>query len=209
MVSTDRLKADLTARGFSNTLRWRRGVDVDMFTPDDKEPLPGPGPILMYVGRVAVEKNIEAFLDLDVAGTKVVVGEGPQRKALQAAYPDVRFPGLLQGQELARHYAAADVFVFPSLTDTFGLVMLEALASGVPVAAFPVAGPLDVILDPAVGALSHDLGQAVKRALTLDPTACRAYALQYSWQAVARSFVNNLAPIPGHRVPGRRCVAAA
>lgn len=145
MVATPSLEHDLAERGFRNLKRWTRGVDTTMFRPRDKNFLKLPRPIHLYVGRVAVEKNVEAFLKLDLPGSKLVVGSGPQLGELQRRFPDVRFAGPKQGEDLARHYAAADVFVFPSRTDTFGLVLLEALASGLPVAAFPVPGPLDVI----------------------------------------------------------------
>ncbi len=149
---------------------------------------------MLSVGRVAVEKNLEAFLSLDLPGTKVVVGDGPQRAALEQRHPEAVFLGSRTGEALAEIYASADVFVFPSLTDTYGNVMQEALASGVPVAAFPVAGPLDVITDPAVGALDADLAVAIRRALTLDRAACRAFALTRSWEAAARQFASALAP---------------
>ena len=149
---------------------------------------------MVYVGRVAVEKNIEAFLSLDLPGTKYVIGDGPQRRELQRKYPDVYYLGYKQGEDLARHLASADVFVFPSLTDTFGLVMLEALACGVPVAALPVRGPLDVILSEKVGCLDQDLSRAVTRALTLNREDCRQYALAYSWEHCARLFESHLEP---------------
>ncbi len=192
MVSTQTVEDALKARGFKRIRRWTRGVDTELFRPRDKAFLSDPRPISMYVGRVAVEKNVEAFLSLDLPGTKYVVGDGPQLAELRARYPDVRFPGAKTGEELAQHYAAADVFVFPSLTDTFGLVMLEALASGVPVAAYPVEGPLDVIQGTGAGILDNDLGAAVARALEITPEACRALAETYSWEASARQFLHNL-----------------
>jgi glycosyltransferase involved in cell wall biosynthesis len=192
MVATTTVEQALQARGFDNLRRWSRGVDTTLFRPSPKDFLPFPRPIALYVGRVAVEKNIGAFLDLDLPGTKVVVGDGPQRTMLQARYPDVRFVGAKTGEELARHYAAADVFVFPSRTDTFGLVLLEALASGVPVAAYPVEGPLDVIDGSGAGCLDQDLGMAVRSALTIPPEICRAHALTYSWEASAQQFIGNL-----------------
>lgn len=155
---------------------------------------------MVYVGRVAVEKNIEAFLSLDAPGTKYVIGDGPQRREMQQKYPEVFYLGYKQGEDLARHLASADVFVFPSLTDTFGLVMLEALACGVPVAAFPVRGPLDVILSEKVGCLDEDLGQAVARALTLSREDCRQYALGYTWEHCARLFESHLEPITQERL---------
>jgi glycosyltransferase involved in cell wall biosynthesis len=143
---------------------------------------------------VAVEKNIEAFLSLDIPGTKYVVGGGPMLAALKKRHADVRFVGPRDGEELASYYAAADVFVFPSRTDTFGLVLLEALASGVPVAAYPVQGPVDVIGDSGTGALDEDLGRAVGHALKIDPARCRDFALTYSWAAAASQFLNNVQP---------------
>jgi glycosyltransferase involved in cell wall biosynthesis len=200
MVATDTLKRELEAEGFVNLVRWTRGVDVELFRPREKGFLKDERPILMYVGRVAVEKSLEEFLDLDLNGTKYVVGDGPQLEELKRRYPRVKFPGMKHGEELAMHYAAADVFVMPSRTETFGLVMLEALASGVPVAAFPVHGPLDVIGDSPAGALDEDLGLAVKKALTIPPDICRAHALGYSWDKVARKFLENLNPIDWTKV---------
>ena len=191
MVSTPTLSNALASRGFDNLKRWTRGVDTDLFRPRQKDFIADPRPISLYVGRVAVEKDIEAFLDLDVPGTKYVVGTGPLLDTFKRRYPDVRFVGARHGEELARYYAAADVFVFPSRTDTFGLVMLEALASGVPVAAYPVPGPLDVIGDETVGVMDDDLGTAVRKALELDAERCREYALGYSWQAATHQFLSN------------------
>lgn len=195
MVTTDSMRRDLEHWGFRNLKLWTRGVDTELFRPQAKDAIDLPRPIFMNVGRVAVEKNIRQFLDLELPGSKVVVGNGPQLAELRAAYPEVHFLGAKEGEELARHYAAADVFVFPSRTDTFGLVLLEALACGVPVAALPVNGPIDVIRDPAVGVLDEDLGKAARRALALKPEACRDYALGYSWDASARQFLDNLGPI--------------
>ena len=195
MVATPALMEELRERRFRTSVLWSRGVDVELFRPGDKSFLPDPRPISLYVGRVAVEKNIEAFLQLDVPGTKYVVGDGPQRPELERRYPAVRFVGYKMGEELARHVAAADVFVFPSRTDTFGLVLLEALACGVPVAAYPVQGPRDVILSDRVGCLNDDLAFAIAEALKLDPAACRAYATNYSWQRCARQFEANLVPV--------------
>lgn len=195
MAATPALVEELRQRGFNAPVLWSRGVDVDTFRPREKDFLDAPRPIFLYAGRVAVEKNIEAFLRLDLPGSKFVVGDGPQRAELQARYPAVRFVGYKLGEELARHMAAADVFMFPSRTDTFGLVMLEALACGVPVAAFPVQGPQDVILDPRVGTLDEDLRTAALEALALKPEDCRAYALGYAWQNCARQFESHLARI--------------
>ena len=178
MVATQSLREELVARGFRNIRPWSRGVDLDLFTPEPREVWDLPRPIFLYVGRVAVEKNIGAFLDLDLPGSKVVVGGGPQLASLQRAYPAVTFTGPRYGEALARAYAGADVFVFPSLTDTFGLVILEALACGTPVAAFPVTGPKDVLADARgkIGAVNADLRVAALEALTADRAACRAHA---------------------------------
>ncbi|MCB9960220.1 MAG: glycosyltransferase family 1 protein [Rhodospirillaceae bacterium] len=197
MVATPTLEALLRARGFTHLCRWSRGVDVALFHPDDEPILDLPRPIAVYVGRVAVEKNIEAFLSAQFGGTKLVVGDGPQRAALQRRFPEAVFVGEKHGAELAAHYAMGDVFVFPSRTDTFGLVMLEALACGVPVAAYPVPGPLDVITDPAVGCLHEDLSVAMAEALTRSRAACRRFAESRSWQASADQFLANLVPAGG------------
>lgn len=196
MVATQTVENELVSQGFANIKRWSRGVDTQMFRPREKGFLDLPRPIALYCGRVAVEKNIEAFLSLPEPKSKVVVGDGPQMDMLAKKYPDVKFVGLKQGEELARFYAAADVFVFPSLTDTFGLVLLEALACGVPVAAYPVAGPLDVIGDAPVGCLHEDLAVAVREALKASPEACRAHAEKYSWAASAAQFLDNMRPFP-------------
>lgn len=195
MVATPTLQRQLEARGFRNIVRWTRGVDVELFKPRDKHYLPYPRPIAIYVGRVAVEKNIETFLQLDWPGTKVIVGDGPARKALEARYPQAMFAGYRFGEELASHIAAADVFVFASRTDTFGLVLLEAMACGVPVAAYPVTGPIDVVRAGLTGVLNEDLRTAAIDALQLDPQQCRAYALQHTWDAAAEQFLTNLAPV--------------
>ncbi|MCI0732462.1 MAG: glycosyltransferase family 1 protein [Methylococcaceae bacterium] len=193
MVSTESLHTELGEKGFRNLKHWPRGVDTTLFRPGAKSFLQDERPIFMYTGRVAVEKNLEDFLRLKLPGSKYVVGDGPQREALQKAYPQVRFTGYKKASELARYIAAADAFVFPSRTDTFGLVLLEALACGIPVAAYPVPGPLDVIKDERVGVLDQDLGKAAIDSLSLDPEKCRRYALRYSWDDSARCFVDNLA----------------
>jgi glycosyltransferase involved in cell wall biosynthesis len=192
MVATDTLAHELEAHGFNNVRIWSRGVDVELFRPLGDARLPFEGPIWLYVGRVAVEKNIEAFLALDLPGTKVIVGDGPSRTSLEKKYPAAQFVGAKTGEDLVRHYSASDVFVFPSKTDTFGLVVLEALACGVPVAAFPVPGPLDVIGKAPVGVLDDDLGAACRRALTIPAEACRAFALTRSWRACTQQFLSNL-----------------
>ena len=193
LVATGSLRRELEAQGFANLRDWTRGVDVNVFHPRPSI-LDLPRPILMYVGRVAVEKNIGAFLALDHPGTKVVVGDGPQRTELMRQHPDVVFVGAKSGEALAAHYASADVFVFPSRTDTFGLVLIEALASGVPVAAYPVPGPLDVIADSGAGVLDADLGPAVAGALRIDREAARARGLQFTWTRCAEMFLENLQP---------------
>jgi len=192
MVATPALKQELEAQGFRNVRLWARGVDVTQFRPLPDATLPFPRPIWLYVGRIAVEKNVEAFLALDLPGTKLVIGDGPARASLAHAYPQVQFLGLKTGEELVRHYSASDVFVFPSKTDTFGLVMLEALACGVPVAAFPVQGPRDVIGDAPVAALDDDLRTACLKALEIPREACRAFALSRSWRACTDQFLSNL-----------------
>lgn len=192
MVATESLQRQLLSRGFGNVVLWTRGVDTDLFRPREKSFLNDARPLSMYVGRVAVEKNLEDFLDLDIPGTKYVVGDGPALADLKARHPDVRFVGFRYGEELARYVAASDVFVFPSRTDTFGVVLLEAMACGVPVAAYPVTGPVDVVRDGETGALSEDLREAVLRALTLDGAKGRAYALTHSWQRSTQQFCDHL-----------------
>src|SRR4030081_694979 len=209
-TATAPLRQELSARGFRKLGTWPRGVDTDLFTPDDAAELDLPRPIFMTVGRVAVEKNLEAFLALDLPGSKVVIGGGPQRAVLQRRYPKVRFLGEKTGKDLTSHLAAADVFVFPSLTDTFGVVQLEALACGTPVAAFPVTGPLDVIADHAVGALDTDLRSACIRALRISRETCRSFALERSWENSARQFIGNLSAWQPSRSlqPARRVAAS-
>lgn len=193
MVPTPAVQRELTRWGLSHVVIWSRGVDTELFRPRPRTLLSDPRPIAMYVGRVAVEKNIEAFAELELPGTKYVVGDGPDREALARKYPGVRFTGFKFGDELAQYMAEADVFVFPSRTDTFGLVMLEAMACGVPVAAYPVTGPVDVVRDGETGALDEDLGRAVARALTLDGRAARRYALEHSWAVSTKEFFCHLA----------------
>jgi glycosyltransferase involved in cell wall biosynthesis len=192
MAATPALACELRDRGFRKVVLWPRGVDVDHFHPRVVD-LGLPRPIFLCVGRVAVEKNLEAFLDLDLPGTKLIVGDGPARETLAKKYPQAVFCGGKQGEELARAYAGADVFVFPSKTDTFGLVLLEALASGLPVAAFPVTGPRDVIGTAPVGVLNEDLQLACLEALKIPKQACLDFVAQYTWAASARAFIENIA----------------
>jgi len=195
MVATESVRRELAKHGFKNLAPWGRGVDPSLFDPQLRDELPEfARPIFLYVGRVASEKNLPAFLGLDLPGSKIVVGEGPALPALRSRYPGVHFLGKRENRALAKVYASADVFVFPSRTDTFGLVMLEALASGIPVAAFPVPGPLDVIDDGNVGALDEDLRRAALKALDLPRARCREHALRFSWSACARQFLDQLAP---------------
>ena len=191
MVATPSLTSELGERGFGNLGRWTRGVDVELFHPERAIDLGFPRPIFMSVGRVAVEKNLEAFLSLDLPGTKVIIGTGPQEAELGRKFPEAKFLGMLDNGILASHLAAADVFVFPSRTDTFGIVQLEALASGVPIAAYPVTGPKDVVAGHPVGVLHDDLHVACMEALQLSREACRAFALDYSWENSARQFIGH------------------
>ena len=192
MVSTASLMSELRRYGFRSLGMWTRGVDTDLFSPGRAVPLDLPRPIFLTAGRVAVEKNLEAFLALDLPGSKVVVGDGPQKAELQRRFPQATFVGMKQGADLAGTVAAADVFVFPSLTDTFGVVQLEALACGVPVAAYPVTGPKDVIGNHPVGVLNEDLRAACLSALALSRTACRDFALTRSWETSVRQFAGHL-----------------
>lgn len=192
MYSTPTLKAMLESYGFKHLVKWIRGVDTDLFRSIPPVELNLPRPIQLYVGRIAVEKSIEDFLRLDTPGSKVLVGDGPQRTELETRYPDAHFLGVKQGDELVACYCAADVFVFPSRTDTLGLVNLEAMACGVPVAAYPVQGPQDVIADSGAGVLSEDLAEAIRGAIGIDPELCRARALAHSWETSAAQFEANL-----------------
>jgi glycosyltransferase involved in cell wall biosynthesis len=203
MTATASLREELVTRGFANVAAWTRGVDLGLFRPRERGALNLPRPVFLYVGRVAVEKNIEAFLGLDLPGSKVVVGDGPVRAALEKRFPEAHFLGAKFGDDLASVYAEADVFVFPSLTDTFGLVIVEALACGTPVAAFPVTGPKDVIDAAPVGALDTDLRAAALAALGLDREACRRFAEGFSWRRSAEILLERLAPIdrPAGRAP--------
>jgi glycosyltransferase involved in cell wall biosynthesis len=195
LVPTRSMLGELRQREFPNLREWTRGVDPIRFSPGSKTRFADlPGPHLLYVGRVAVEKNIEAFLALQTAGSKIVVGDGPARGELETRYPDAVFMGRRTGEELSEIYRSADVFVFPSRTDTFGNVMIEALSSGLPVAAYPVTGPIDVLTDPACGALDDDLQRAVERALTLSREAARAHASRFTWAHCAELFLDALVP---------------
>lgn len=206
MVATASMRDELEARRFKNLIPWSRGVDTDLFHPskrrDDGGPFRGMArPVWLNVGRVAVEKNISAFLETDLPGTKVVVGDGPQLESLKEKHPDAHFLGVKQGEELAACFANADCFVFPSLTDTFGLVILEAMAAGTPVAGFNVPGPRDLIPGSNAGAVNDDLRIACEEAIRCSREATRAYAETFSWRACAEQFINNLEPLP---VPERR-----
>jgi glycosyltransferase involved in cell wall biosynthesis len=197
LVSTPSVRRILAAHGIAHSAPWSRGVDLDNFSPDAPPPAlfaALPRPIQLYVGRIAVEKNIEAFLNTTQPGSKVVVGDGPARTALEAQFPDVHFMESLGGRALAGAYAGADVFVFPSRTDTFGLVMIEALACGTPVAAYPVSGPIDVVTK-MTGALDDDLTRAIASALSRDRSDCALYGASFTWQASAAQFLSALVPV--------------
>lgn len=192
------IQQELMQKGFRRVQLWGRGVDTELFHPDKREALPFPGPIYLYVGRLAIEKNVTDFLSADLGpGTKLVVGDRPAREQLKQNFPSAVFLGAKHGEELARIYASANVFVFPSRTDTFGLVLLEALASGLPVAAYPVSGPLDVIGKEPVGVLSENLGEATRRALLIDRDRCRSFALNHSWARSINQFAAQLTPKEG------------
>lgn len=194
MVSTNSLERELTLRGFQCTFRrWLRGVDLSLFQIRPKRDVPYSRPVMLYVGRVSKEKNLVAFLSLDVKGTKVVVGDGPALSFLKAKYPAVQFLGVKHGNELAEIYSNADLFVFPSRTDTFGIVLIEALASGLPIAAYPVTGPIDIVNQPEIGILDDDLHAAVKKALAVcQPLACAEEGQTYTWERCGRQFLDNL-----------------
>jgi glycosyltransferase involved in cell wall biosynthesis len=202
MAPTPTIVAELTRRGFAKVRLWTRGVDHTLFRPRAASVLDLPRPIFLSVGRVAIEKNLEALLKLDLPGSTVVVGDGPALASLRARYPHAHYLGTHQGEGLAKIYASADVFVFPSRTDTFGIVLLEAMASGLPVAAFPVTGPIDVVSSRA-GALGHDLRAACLEALTIPREAARQHALGFTWAESARQFLDNV------RATRRRDAAAS
>jgi glycosyltransferase involved in cell wall biosynthesis len=190
LVATPTIQRDLGQRGFTGLSLWSRGVDTSLFRPRPDLDLKFERPLFLHVGRLAVEKNIEAFLRLSLPGTKIVVGDGPERKRLETTYPNARFLGALEGEALAEAYAAADAFVFPSRTDTYGMVLLEALASGLPVAAYPVMGPLDVLGDSGCGVLDEDLERAAITALTISRERCRDYALRFLWSNSTQQFLD-------------------
>ena len=194
MVPTPGIKRLLEERRFKDVVIWTRGVKTDVFVPAPGHDYTLPRPVWVYVGRVAVEKNIEELLALEIPGSKVIIGDGPDKEKLAALYPDSHFLGYKFGSDLAAHLAGGDAFVFPSKTDTFGLVMLEAMACGLPVAALPVTGPIDVVLDGETGALDDNLARACERALTLDRNACRRHAEGRSWTHSTHQFIGNLAP---------------
>lgn len=196
MAATNAIVSELNARKFQHVVQWSRGVDTNLFKPRPDADLGLPRPIFLAVGRVAVEKNLEAFLALDLPGTKVIVGDGPARGALSRKYPNAVFLGLQQGEDLARIYAAADAFVFPSRTDTFGLVLLEALASGLPVAAFPVEGVQSVMGSAPVCAMDEDLRAACLRALEISSADCRTFAQGWSWENSTRRFLGHAVRLP-------------
>ncbi len=209
MVATPSLMSELRERGFPNLGMWTRGVDSEQFQPDRAIDPGFARPIFACLGRVAIEKNLDAFLSLDLPGTKVVIGKGPMEDELKRRYPQAKFLGQLENGTLAAHLAAADVFVFPSLTDTFGVVQLEALASGVPIAAFPVTGPKDVVADNPIGVLSEDLRAACLGALQISREACRAFALRYSWENSARQFIGHVRKVANHGAPVAQGAAPA
>ena len=201
MAASRSLCEELAAHGIKNVHLWSRGVDLELFNPRTVDRFGLPRPLFLYAGRVAVEKNLDAFLSLDLPGSKAVVGGGPQLEALRTRYPHVTFTGPKFGRDLAEHYASADVFVFPSLTDTFGNVLLEALACGVPVAAYNVMGPKDVVVDGRVGILNADLKQAALSALLIDRASCREYAELFSWKACALRFRDIVAEANEYPIP--------
>ncbi len=212
MVGTEAVRRELHERGFRHLVPWSRGVDTALFRPRPEVRLPYPRPILIFVGRVSVEKSVEDFCRAEVAGTKLVVGGGPQLVELRQRYPSVVFTGYKYGEELASLFAGSDCFVFPSRTDTFGLVMLEAMACGLPVAAYPVTGPIDVVRNDRTGCLRADLAAAIVAALELDRAQCRAQALEYRWENATREFLGNLVeargPLPARRTLRVRIAAA-
>jgi glycosyltransferase involved in cell wall biosynthesis len=202
LVATPSMATELSARGFRHLAPWGRGVDLDLFRLRDKGFLQDARPIYAYVGRVAVEKSVEDFLAAPILGTKYVIGDGPALPTLRRRYPEARFTGYRVGEDLARHVAAADVMVFPSRTDTFGLVLLEAMACGVPVAAYPVPGPLDLVRNGENGWLDEDLAAAASKALAVDPGRCRRFAERFSWRQAGEQFLAALDVGPPARPSG-------
>ena len=209
MVATDALKSELELRGMKNLVLWSRGVDAELFQPHPKSFLSDVRPIFMYMGRVAVEKNIEAFLKLDLPGTQYVIGGDPALEEMKQRYPKVKFTGFKNNEDLVQYLAAADVFVFPSRTDTFGLVVIEALACGVPVAAYPVRGPLDIIEEGVTGYLDEDLKHAAMQALALDAQKCRASALKYTWAACTKQCLGHVPAQDNPQVVADRVTAVS
>ncbi|WP_228767035.1 glycosyltransferase family 4 protein [Thiomicrorhabdus heinhorstiae] len=195
LVPGESIQQELQGKGFKDLRLMSRGVDTDLFNPERRSDLGLPRPIMLYVGRVAPEKNLREFLDLDLPGSKLIVGKGPELDVLQNAYPEAVFVGAKRGEELAKYYASADVFVFPSKTDTFGVVNLEAIASGTPVAAFPVTGPKDILKEGVNGCLNEDLGVAITQALKLDREPIAESIPEFRWPHAAKQFLQNLAPI--------------
>ena len=205
MVATASLASDLAARGFRRPMRWSRGVDTVRFDPAKRARVALPRPIFLYAGRLAPEKQLDAFLKLDLPGSKVLAGDGPSAAALRRAYPQAHFLGMQAGEDLARTYASADVFVFPSRTDTFGMVLLEAMASGLPVAALPVPGPQDVVGDSGAGVLDADLGAACLAALAIPREKARAHAETYTWAKATEQFLANVAAARISHAEKRAC----
>jgi glycosyltransferase involved in cell wall biosynthesis len=202
ITPTPSMERRIREHGMKNTVACLHGVNTDLFKPRPKDFLASlPRPILLYVGRLDPEKSVDEFLSLDLPGTKLVVGDGSIRAELEAQFPDAVFVGLKLGEELAQHYAAADVFVFPSRTDTFGLVNLEAISCGLPVAAYPVTGPLDIVTDSRVGCLDEDLRKACLTALELDGDDCRQFALQHSWHEATKRFLALQVPCGRDKLP--------
>ena len=207
LVATEHQRRDLLSHGFANVVIWTRGVDTELFRPRDRDFYDLPRPIWIYAGRVAVEKNLEAYLGAPLPGTKVVVGDGPDLARLRSRFPAARFLGYKFGAELARCLSSADVFVFPSRTDTFGLVMLEAMACGTPVAAYPVTGPIDVVAHGRTGCLDADLPKAALEALSISREECRRAALERTWERATRQFLAHLvrADGAGDLVQAKKC----
>jgi glycosyltransferase involved in cell wall biosynthesis len=208
MVRSMSQKTLLEARGFSNLQLWPGAVDTELFRPRGKDALDLPRPVAMYMGRVAAEKGLDQFLDLDLPGSQVVIGDGPELRPLKRRYPLAHFLGPKYGEELASLVSSADVFVFPSRTDTLGLAMLEALACGVPVAAFPVPGPQDLIREGSTGALDEDLKSAIFRAFRLDSESCVEFAQNHSWLRSTRRFVSHLQPLHPVKLPSTNLLSA-